>query len=502
MTLSLRARFALITGALVLAVASLAALGGYLAMRASLMDRAARSAAVQARQLTALVDVPASNGGERPAGQTDAQGAQAGNQANRVDITDPTLTHELATPGAVIEIARPNRTLIQARTPLGDHRPQLRASFTSRCLHAGRAATRLNVPPLSLACERVGTRAAPVATITVGASLSDALASLRTLRTALLIGVLGGALVSAGLAFVLARRALRPIGRIADTAESIRAGDLTQRIGYQRRDELGRLAAILDSCFAELEHALQRQRRFGADASHELRTPLAAIRANLELLRGWAAAEPSARQAAIASLDQASARATRIVEDLLYLARVEREPPAARVSASLDDLVLGAVREAQQLRPEVAIELTRLDEATVTGDALRLQQLLLNVLDNALRISPAGSTVTVELGAHDEQATITVSDEGPGIEPDQLNRIFERLYTERHDEGQPAGSGLGLAIARGIAENHGGSLSAHNNRGPGATFTLTLPLGHDRRPTPGPNPRETAAITGPRTSGA
>jgi signal transduction histidine kinase len=483
MTLSLRARFALIAGVLVFAVASTAALGGYLAMRASLLDRGARTAAGQAQQLTSLVDVPAANGAEQRTGQTGAQEAQAGNQGNRVDITDPTLTHELAIAGALIEIARPNGTLIQAKAPAHDRPVGLPASFTSRCLHTGRAATRLAAPPLSLACERIGSRSAPAGMITVGAPLSDALATLRTLRTALLIGVLGGALLSGALAFLLARRALRPIGRIADTAETIRSGDLTRRIGYRRGDELGRLAAVLDSCFAELEHALERQRRFGADASHELRTPLAAIRANLALLRGWAATEPGARKAAIASLDQATTRATRIVEDLLYLARVEREPPTALAPLRLDDLVLGVVREATQLRPEVKIEITRLDEATTTGDALRLQQLLLNVLDNALRVSPPGGIVTVELTADRHQETITVSDEGPGIEPGQLNRVFDRLYTQRPDERQPTGSGLGLAIARAIAESHGANLTARNNTGPGVTFMLTLPIEHAERPT-------------------
>jgi signal transduction histidine kinase len=252
--------------------------------------------------------------------------------------------------------------------------------------------------------------------VSVGAPLGDVLASLRTLRTALVLGVLGGAILAAGLALLIARRATRPIRGIAETAETIRAGDLGQRIGYRGRDELGRLAAVLDACFAELEQALDRQRRFGADASHELRTPLAAIRANVELLRGWAATDPAARQAAIASLEQASSRAGRLVEDLLYLARIEQEPGHVRVPVRLDELVLGVVREASQLRPEVALGIRRLDEATVNGDALRLQQLLLNLIDNALRVSPPHGMVTIDVTAGDGQATIRVSDQGPGIE--------------------------------------------------------------------------------------
>jgi signal transduction histidine kinase len=478
-TLSLRARFALLAGLLVLAVASVAALGGYLAMRGSLLDRAARTAQGQARQLAVLVDVPVPGGSEEPAGANVGQPGNSGNQGNRVDITDPTLTHELAMPGTLIEVDRPNGTLIQAATAAGAGQVPLPASLRSHCLGAGHAVVRLGTPPLSLACERVGTGRKPVGMITVGAPLGDVLASLRTLRTALIVGILGGALLSGALALLVARRALRPVRRIAETAETIRGGDLGQRIGYSGRDELGRLAAVLDACFAELDQALERQRRFGADASHELRTPLAAIRANVDLLRGWAATDPAARRAAIASLDQASSRAARLVEDLLYLARIEREPASAFEHVRMDDLVPGVVREATQLRTEISIEVVRLDEATVSGDALRLQQLLLNVLDNALRVSPGSSRVTVQLAAEGRHATIAVTDQGPGIEPDQMPRIFDRLYSRRQREGEQAGSGLGLAIARAIAEDHGGELSARNNPGRGATFTLTLPLEAD-----------------------
>lgn len=479
MRLSLRARFALMAGLLVLAVASLAGLVAYLAMRNSLLERNARAAAGQARELATLVDVSSTSGAAEPASGHASPSGQGG---NRVDISDPTLTHELALPGTVVEVLRPDGKLVQAS--VHPHAGLLRppASYLARCRSIGTAQTRIGTPPLSLACALVGSPASPIATITVGAPLGDALASLRTLRTALLIGVLGGSLLSGLLALLLARRALRPIRRIAETAETIRSGDLGRRIGNQGSDELGRLAAVLDACFAELEQALERQRRFGADASHELRTPLAAIRANVELLRDWASADPAARVAAVTALDQASRRAAYLAEDLLYLARVEQEPTAAPTQVALDGVVLGVVREAQQLRPEVPIEVAHLDEASVEGDPLRLQQLLINVLDNSLRVSSAGSTVTVRLTASKGQAEITVCDQGPGIEPDQIARIFDRLYSSRRREGEQPGSGLGLTIARAIARHHGGDLTAQNNPGGGATFVFTLPLRTESRP--------------------
>jgi signal transduction histidine kinase len=467
MRVSLRMRFALLAGSLVLAVAAIVALGGYLTMRHSLLSGARKEARDQARRLGALVDVPTAAG--------DRAGASQAN-TNQVDISDRSLTAGLS-PEFVIEVNRPSGRLIQtSQLPRHARPPPLPAGFAARCASAGSAQARLTQPPLALGCERVGSRTAPVGTVTVGAPLGAALASLATLRNALVLGVLGGALLAGLLALLLARRATRPIAKIARTAQTIRSGNLGQRIGYRGKDELGALAGILDACFAELEEALERQRRFGADASHELRTPLAAIRANIELLRGWAAAEPEAREAALASLDQASRRASRLVEELLYLAKIEREPTRTRAPVRLDELVVGVVREAAPLRDDVSILVARLDEATASGDVLGLQQLLLNLLDNALRVSPPGATVTVELSAGEALATISVSDHGPGIEPPELDRIFERLYTGSARDREGGGSGLGLAIARAIAIDHGGRLTAHNHAGGGAKFELTLPL--------------------------
>jgi signal transduction histidine kinase len=461
-------RFALLAGGLVLAVAAIVALDGYLTMRDSLLSRAELEARDQAARLAGLVDLPSTKAEQAGASQTGA---------NQVDISDQALTGGLSAAEFVIEVHRPSGTLIQAsQLPRHARPPQLPAGFLGRCLNAGGAQARLPQPALTLACKRVGSRTAPVGTVSVGVPLRDPLASLAALRNALVLGVLGGALLAGLLALLLARRATRPIGRIARTAQTIRSGNLGQRIGYRGKDELGALAGILDACFAELEEALERQRRFGADASHELRTPLAAIRANVELLRSWAATEPEAREAALASLEQASRRASRLVEDLLYLAKIEREPARARAPVSLDELVIGVVREAAPLRDDVAIMIARLDEATANGDALGLQQLLLNLLDNALRVSPPGGTVTVELSVGVRLATISVSDQGPGIEPAELDRIFERLYTGSARDSDRDGSGLGLAIARAIASDHAGRLTARNNVAGGATFELTLPL--------------------------
>jgi signal transduction histidine kinase len=208
-----------------------------------------------------------------------------------------------------------------------------------------------------------------------------------------------------------------------------------------------------------------------ADASHELKTPLAAIRAHADLLRRWAAVEPAARTDALASLDQAARRMGRLVADLLYLTELDREPPLACRPVRLDRVLLAVVAEARALRPEVPVRVHRLDDAVVAGDAARLEQVLINVLDNALRVSPHGAEIAVGLARDLGTATATVGDQGAGISADALERIFDRFYS-----GGAAGTGLGLAIAREIARRHGGELTAESGPRGGAKLRLTLPL--------------------------
>jgi signal transduction histidine kinase len=469
MTMRLRARFALLAAALVLLVASVVGAVGYLTLRHSLLTHAAHTAQAEAARLVGVIG-----------GSSDAQG-------NNLDITDAALTSQLSTPGLRVEIDRPNGTLIQSTRTRGRARTRvaLTASARQRCLSRGRLLERVAHPAAQVACERVGPAMAPLGMVSVAAPLQDSLESLSTLGNSMLIAVLGGSALAALLSLALARRALRPVRQIALTAETIRSGDLSRRVDYRGRDELGELALVLDACFDELEEGIDRQRRFGADASHELKTPLAAIRANVELLRGWGGVDPVARIAALDALDQASRRASRLVADLLALAKLDREPELKQTLLSLDDVVLRAVREAQSLRAEVPIRVAGLDEANVEGDPLALEQLLINLLDNALAVSPPGVEIDIALRTHSGEVTVSVSDGGPGIPPDQLDRIFDRFHSRRSGTpvGERASAGLGLTIARAIARAHRGELFAHNRATGGAIFVLTLPLaGGSRRP--------------------
>lgn len=459
MRLPLRARFALLAAALVLLVASLVGVAGYLTLRHSLLARAAGTARIEAARLVGLI------------------GASANGQGDSLDITDRSLTGQLSTPGLRVEIDRPSSAIVQSTGRQGPHRVvALSAGLRRQCLTLGAVEARTAHPPQQIACKRVGPRHAPLGTVAVAVPLSDAFGSLAALRRSLLLGVLGGSLLAALLSLAVAGRALRPLEKIATTAETIRSGDISRRVNYRGRDELGKLAGVLDACFEELEEAIERQRRFGADASHELKTPLAAIRANVELLRGWAGLDPLARETSLASLDQASRRASHLVGDLLQLAKLDRGLARARTLVSLDGVVLDAVREAGPLRFEVAIRVERLDEALVEGDPLGLGQLLLNLLDNALTVSPADGEVRISLARQERHASVTVTDSGPGIGAGELERIFDRFYSKKISTPPRASAGLGLAIARAIADEHGGKLSATNQPAGGASFELTLPL--------------------------
>jgi two-component system OmpR family sensor kinase len=492
MRLGVRVRFALLTALLVLVVGALVAAAGYVAMRRSLLGQAEAQARDQGRQLAALIEVP----GAPPPRDT---------AGNLVDIEDPSLSHGFARAGLLVLVGKPDGRVVQASRGARVLRasPALRA----RCLGTGEAAARQDHPPVAILCRRVGRAGAAKGLLFVGAPLRDALDSLARLREALAIGLAAGVALAALVALVVAGRALRPARRIAETAESIRSGDLSRRIDYRGpADELGALAQLLDSCFAALEQAVERERRFVADASHELKTPIAAMRAHIELLRRWAATEPAAREAALGSLDQAARRMGRLVVDLLYLTELDRAPPTARLPVHLDDVLLAVVAEAQPLRPDVPIRVRRLDDAVVTGDALRLQQLVLNLLDNALRVSAEDGQIDVAVGTDGAGATLTVTDRGPGIPPDRLERIFDRFYSAPGGSTTAPGTGLGLAIAREIARAHGGELTAHNEPGGGATLRLALP-GRGASPNLhatliAPSPRErTVAMTNDQPTG-
>ncbi len=305
--------------------------------------------------------------------------------------------------------------------------------------------------------------------------------SLRTVDAAidrlLKIMLISGAftlLASLLLGDLLARRALKPIEIIGQTARRITAaGDLSLRIPYHGPpDEVGRLAHIFNQTLERLEQLFNVQRRFVADVSHEMRTPLTTIQGNLDLMRRIGYDEE-----AMEAIESESRRMTRLVDDLLLLAKAD----AGRLSldhtlVEMDTLVLEVANQARLLSKDVEVRLGEMDQAHVMGDVDRLKQLLLNLISNGLKYTPPGGVVTLSLRRGAEWAEIVVADTGVGIPEHDLPHIFDRFYrVDKARSRAQGGTGLGLSIAKWLAEAHGGTLSVASRVGEGTCFTLRLP---------------------------
>jgi two-component system, OmpR family, sensor kinase len=308
-----------------------------------------------------------------------------------------------------------------------------------------------------------------------------------TLDRLVILEVVVGAIVLIGIAVLalrLIRVGLRPLERMGETAGSIAAGDLTRRVEpADERTEVGRLALALNSMLEQIEAAFverraseQRLRRFVADASHELRTPLTSIRGYAELFRRGAGSRPQDLARSMEAIEAEAGRMGILIDDLLLLARLDQGRPLEREPVDLVDVATEAVRSARAVEPERPIELQVDGPAFVLGDERRLRQVLDNLLDNVRVHTPPGTPVRVELGSEGDAVGLSVTDEGPGLTPDALDRAFERFY-----RGDPArsrttgGAGLGLSIVAAIVEAHDGTVRATTAAGAGARFDVSLP---------------------------
>lgn len=279
--------------------------------------------------------------------------------------------------------------------------------------------------------------------------------------------------------WLIAGRALRPVGRMTNAADNIaRSRDLTQRIAMPRhQDEIGRLARTFNAMLSSIEGAYAAQQRFVSDASHELRAPLTAIQANLELLQRHPEMTEDDRREALAEAERESARLTRLVADLLALARADAGIPLRSSLVDLDAVVLDVVSSARQLARGQVLTIDCFEPVQVRGDEDRLNQLLLILLDNALKYTPAGGTVAVALVCNGDAAEVAVRDTGVGIPESDLPHVFERFYRADPARGRdPGGTGLGLPIADWIARQHGGHIEIVSRTGEGTTVTVHLPL--------------------------
>ncbi|HKH05136.1 MAG TPA: HAMP domain-containing sensor histidine kinase, partial [Acidimicrobiales bacterium] len=361
-------------------------------------------------------------------------------------------------------------------------------------------------------------------TLLVATSLSEADATTKSL---LRIDLIVGGLVLGGLAVVgytLVRGAMRPLSDIERTAAAIAGGDLSQRIPDEDpRTEVGRLGRALNLMLGRIEEAFrareaseatarrseEKMRRFVADASHELRTPLTSIRGFAELYRQGAVTAPDDVRRLLGRIEDEATRMGLLVEDLLQLARLDQQRPLQLGPVDLVVLAADAVEAARTRAPGRSIRLVsttagaaardaipaagapadagdgdEVDEGdegdepgvVVTGDEARLRQVVTNLLDNALHHTPDDSPVTVRVGGDAENARLEVVDRGPGLTPEQADRVFQRFYrTDTARTRAQGGTGLGLSIVAAIADAHGGRVEVDTAPGAGATFRLLLP---------------------------
>jgi two-component system sensor histidine kinase MprB len=290
----------------------------------------------------------------------------------------------------------------------------------------------------------------------------------RVLLVLLAVGAAGVAL-GAALAAVVARTALAPIGRFTRRTEDLTGDpDLSHRIDQEGEDELGRLARSFNKTLDALERSVEAQRQLVADASHELRTPIASLRANIQTLehaeRLPAAERESLREDIVAELDEL----TDLVADVVELARGAK-PGELVDDVRLDEIVEGvAARGRSRAANGVSIEVTT-EPTVVRGEPERIQRAVSNLVDNALKWSPGGGTIEVELAGGE----VVVRDHGPGFEQADLPHVFDRFYRARGARSLP-GSGLGLAIVRQAAEAHGGTVEAANAPGGGAVVRASF----------------------------
>jgi heavy metal sensor kinase len=318
--------------------------------------------------------------------------------------------------------------------------------------------------------------------IVVATSTDEVGRSVRELLVQLSIGVPMALLVAALGGWWLAGRALAPVGRMTREADTIGIERLDERIDVPAAaDEIQRLAVTLNAMLDRLERGIEDKRRFAADASHELRTPLAVMRAELDVSLREADLPASAREA-LESAQEEVERMRSMVENLLMLARADdgslelfREP------LDLSDVAAAVTEKASALaRPKRVVLSTEGAPTTVLGDRARIEQVVMNLVNNAIRFSPADGRVTVTTWDRDGGGGCSVTDQGPGVAPELAGRIFERFVRADAARANDGGSGLGLAICNEIVTAHAGRIWVDARPGSGGSFSFWLPGGEAR----------------------
>jgi heavy metal sensor kinase len=318
--------------------------------------------------------------------------------------------------------------------------------------------------------------------VQVGESLAQLGNTLQSVEIELLLIVPFVLLLGTIGSYWLAAHAFAPVTRLTSIARRIEAGDLHERVPVPRsKDEVQRLALTFNEMIERLDKAFARQRRFVADASHELRTPVAAIRSMTDvLLKQSTPIESEDYASVLRDVNAEAERLGNLISDLLVLARTdENQVLLERELVRLDLLVADVAATTEPLATErgITIEVLAQQPAIVLGDEVRLIQVIMNLIDNAIAYTNSGGKVTLEVGVKYNNAYLIVRDSGIGIAKEHLDHIFERFYRIDPARSREAGNtGLGLAITEWIVQAHGGKISVESEVGKGTTFTVLLPI--------------------------
>ncbi len=399
------------------------------------------------------------------------------------DVIHPDLDdvpiNEFASPGIYIQLIDRDGNIIAKSDNLGDQALPIDHSLIERGFEGNvdiatvsadeGADLRIMVSPLFIQNETL--------LLQVGESLQHVNSVIGQLRWGFFVSVLVSLLLAVLSGAILAQRALAPVKRITEIAESIgESSDLGRRVGYDGpMDEVGHLAATFDRMIEHLNKTFQSQKSFVTDASHDLRSPLTVLQGNLDLLKRDI--PENSKEESLEAMRREIKRMNGIVDDLLLLAEMETDQSDRKNTVSLKDILFECLKRSQQMSATHTIVQGKIENISIKGDVHRLNQMLANLVSNAIKYTPEGGTITLSLFRDDDRAKIEVADNGIGIAPEHIPHLFDRFYRVNKARSRNIGStGLGLAIVKEIVQQHGGTVTVESEIGKGSVFSAWLKL--------------------------
>jgi two-component system, OmpR family, sensor kinase len=466
--LSLRARLLIAVAAVALVGLVAADVATYTALRSFLVDRVDESLAAAHGPLIRSIYGPLDRG---PGGDLGALAAAA--------------------PGAYVELRSPDGRPLFSQSTRGEFtttRPRLPDQVSGLDSNSDESATFFTVDSAQGENGEFRVRAERLADdslLMVALPLDDVNSTLHRLLVTEIFVTAAVLLVAVGLGLWLVRVGLRPLRNIESTAANIAGGELSLRVEQaDDRTEVGRLGLALNTMLERIEDAFAKQhaseerlRRFVADASHELRTPVTAVGAYAELFERGAQQRPADLARVLRGVRVETSRMQALIEDLLLLTRLDEGRPLERQPVELVGLAGEAAEAAQTISGDWPLSIEADEPVEVTGDRMRLREILDNLLANVRTHTPPGTRTTLRVRQEGDEALLEVADEGPGLDAEDAARVFERFYradpSRARDRG---GTGLGLAVVAALVEAHGGRVEVDATPGAGATFRVRLPV--------------------------